>query len=310
MDFIENSKGYILVFLAAFFWGTLGILVKYMENKGFAVYDIAFLRSFFGLSILSIFIFFRDRKKTVIDKKGFISCSLIGLINQGFFNIFYFSAIIKTGMTTGVILLYTAPSFALIFSRILLGDRFTKEKFLAMIMAFTGCFFVVTGGSFSEVRIDTLGVFMGIAAGATYGILPVFNKKVFDKYHFLTIMFYSFLSGTITLSFFADLTRIIEIFKINNFTIFMGVLLGFFPTLVSHLCFLNATRYIEAFKISITANFEVIIVAVTAYLIYGEKLSKTKFLGMVLVMGATVIPQILNKIKVHSDMHITNKNKH
>ena len=287
-------RGYFSVGISVFFWGTLGLIVTTMKGKGFSSFDTAFIRLFFGFTILSIMICFSDRKKFKIEKKGLLFCLMMGLITQGLFNLFYFSAIIKTGITTGVILLYNAPIFTMLFSRIVNKEKLTMEKALSIIMAFIGCLLTVTGGNFQNFQGDLTGIILGILAGAAYGVLPVFNSRVADKYHSHTILFYSFLSGLLVILPFIRISKILILFLSHRETIFIGAGLGFFPTILSNLFFIRALKYLEPVNISIAANLEVVIAALTAFLVYHEKLQGLKILGMLLVMGAAILPKLLS----------------
>jgi len=293
MATVTDLKGYFYVGISAFFWGTLGLIATTMKSKGFSSFDIAFMRLFFGLTLLFLMICFSDKRKFKIDRKTLLFCLMMGVINQGFFNIFYFSAIIRVGITTGVILLYTAPIFTMVFSRIITKEKLTIKKFLSIIMAFTGCLLTVTGGNFQDFQGNIIGIIYGILAGISYGILPVFNSRVVDKYHSDTIMFYSFFSGLLIILPFIQIPQMLTVFSENRETIFIGVGLGFFPTIISHLFFIRSLKYLEPVKASIAANFEVVVAALTAFLIYHEKLEGLKLLGILLVIGATIFPNLL-----------------
>lgn len=287
-----DLKGYFYVGISAFFWGTLGLIATIMKERGFSSFDIAFMRLFFGIFLLFFMICFSDKRKFNIDRKTLLFCLLMGVINQGFFNIFYFSSVIRVGITTGVVLLYTSPVFTMIFSRIINKEKLTIKKIISIIMAFTGCLLTVTGRNFQNFQGDIIGIIYGISAGICYGILPVFNSRVVDKYHTDTIMFYSFFSGVLVILPFIHISQMLVIFLENRETIFIGVGLGFFPTILSHLFFIRSLKYLEPVKVSIAANFEVVVAALTSLLIYHEKLEGLKLLGIILVIGASIFPNL------------------
>ncbi len=56
--------------------------------------------------------------------------------------ILYFNAITLTNVSNAVLLSYTYPIFASIFSNIYLNEKLTKEKILFIVSAFAGMFLI------------------------------------------------------------------------------------------------------------------------------------------------------------------------
>jgi drug/metabolite transporter (DMT)-like permease len=287
--------GYIFVILAATFWGSLGTVVTYLKDAGFNSYEISFFRLFFATILMFIYILFSDRKKFKISGKKLIFCLLVGVISQGLFNLFYFGSIVRVGITTGVILLYTAPIFTMLFARIFNGTILTKTNIISIVLCFTGCFFIVTNGSINNFVGDTIGIILGILAAMSYGILPIFNKnlpKGIDPY---TLIFYSFLAGVLVISPQINPLESLETLFQDKSMIILGLGFGFVPTILSHLFFLKAIKYLDPVRVSIIANFEVMVASCMGFFIYGEELGIIKIIGMILIIIASTLPSIRRK---------------
>jgi len=287
--------GYIYVILAAAFWGSLGVVVTYLKDAGFNSYEIAFFRLFFATILMFMYIFFSDRKKFEISGKKLMFCLLVGVISQGLFNLFYFGSIVRVGITTGVILLYTAPIFTMLFARIFNGIKLSKQNIISIILCFTGCFFIVTNGSIDHFNGDVVGVILGILAAMSYGILPVFNKNLPKEIDPYTLIFYSFLAGVLVI-----VPQINPLESLKNLfqdksMILLGLGFGFFPTILSHLFFIKAIKYLDPVRVSIVANFEVVVASCVGFFVYGEELGIIKIIGMILIIAASTLPSI--KIK-------------
>lgn len=284
--------GYILVLLAATFWGSLGVIVTYLKNIGFNSYEISFFRMFFATILMFIYILFSDKKKFIISGKKLIFCLLVGIISQGLFNLFYFGSIVRVGITTGVILLYTAPIFTMIFARIFNGILLTKINIVSIILCFIGCFFIVTNGSIDNFVGDIVGIILGILAGMSYGILPIFNKNLPKEIDSYTLMFYSFLAGVFVISTQINPLESLKTLSQDRSLIILGLGFGLIPTILSHLFFLKAIKYLDPIRVSIVANFEVMVASYVGFLIYGEKLGIIKIIGMFLIIIASILPSI------------------
>lgn len=287
--------GYILVILAGVFWGSLGIVVTYLKDAGFNSYEIAFFRLFFATVLMFIYIFFNDRKKFIISRKKLIFCLLVGIISQGLFNLFYFGSIVRVGITTGVILLYTAPIFTMLFARVFNGTVLTKINIISIVLCFTGCFFIVTNGSINNFVGDTVGIILGILAGMSYGILPIFNKNLPEGIDPYTLMFYSFLAGVLVISSQINPVESLGTLMQDKSMVILGLGFGFFPTILSHLFFLKAIKYLDPIRVSVVANFEVMVASCLGFFVYGEELGVIKIIGMVLIIIASTLPSLKRK---------------
>lgn len=290
----RELRGYLCVLMAAFFWGLLGIMANLARSYGLGAYETSFMRLFFGMVILGGGMLLGKPQTFRVSRGGLLFCGIIGVISQGLFNIFYFTSIIELGITAGVIMLYTSPAFTLIFSRIFQGTPLTREKLLAIGVTFTGSILTVSGGSFN-INYSLIGIVAGFMAGATYGILPVFNKMISSKVEVITVMYYSFLAGLLVVTPLADVGRIYTSILSDYRVLLLGAALGFLPTVASHFAFLEASKRLGSFEMSILANFEVVVAAATAYLIYSEPLGGVRVAGILLVISGTLIPRLYKK---------------
>lgn len=290
----RELRGYLCVLLAAFFWGLLGIMANFARSYGLGAYETSFMRLFFGAAILGGGMLIGKPGTFRVGRRALLFCLIIGVISQGLFNIFYFTSIIELGITAGVIMLYTSPAFTLIFSRVFLGAPLSKIKIFAIGVTFTGSILTVSGGRF-DMNYSMIGIIAGFLAGATYGILPVFNSMVSSKVEAVTIMYYSFLAGLMVVTPFTDLGRIYTSLLMDYRVVVLGVALGFLPTVASHFAFLEASKRLETFEISILANFEVVVAATTAYLIYSEPLGGARIAGIILVISGALLPEVYKK---------------
>lgn len=289
---LKEFRGVIFVLLAATLWGGLGPITNFMSGYRLSAYDIALVRLGVGAHLLGGVIMVRGGGQFRIGLRGLVFCGIIGLISQGLFNIFFFNAVIRIGITAGVVMLYTSPAFALIFTRIFRRSRLTFLKITAILLTFTGSYLTVTGGRGLSMNMDLLGIVMGLLAGATYGALPVFNSFISGREDNLTIMFYSFAAGALVVLPFAEPRSIVREMVAAPELLGAGVVLGLLPTIVSHFVFLEAGKVLEAFKVSLLANFEVVVAASLAYWIFNENLGGVKIAGIILVITGSVIPNI------------------
>lgn len=294
----RQNQGYILILMAGILWGSIGIFVNLLKEMGVDTATIAFLRLFCGWSLLlPILLVLYGRKAFAVDKTTLFYCVLSGLFSQALFNFSYNVSIEKVGMATGCILLYTAPIFVTLMSRMVFGEEIGARKLAALAVNVAGCILTVTGGNFSEVRFSAVGVAAGIAAGFFYALMTIFGQKMSGKCLPLTITFYSFLTGWAVMLFLARpwqceaLAAALQ-FKGTDSPVLLLTALGYglIPTVGSYFCYMKGfSMNLETSKVPVVASVETVVAAFAALLLFQEPLGAGKVAGIALVLASIAI---------------------
>lgn len=185
------KKSYIYAIITVFIWSTMAAVVKLM------LYDIpnlqalsisSFLAAFFLLIMNVVGGKIKQMKTYTIKEYGIMS----GL---GFVGLFLYSALYYYGLAqltsqVACILNYLWPMMLVLFSCIILKERVTVMKVVAMGCSFLGIVILSAGNS--GVGADdnaALGMVSCIIAAACYGLFSVLNKKAdFDQNIAMMIM--------------------------------------------------------------------------------------------------------------------------
>lgn len=288
-------KGYALVILSAFLWSTTGIFGGILIGGGLSSNHVAFLRMF-GSSMI-LFLVFALFKRTYfkIDRKGLLFTMLFGLFGQAALNWFYFETLRLTSVSTITVFLYTAPAYVAVMAYFAFGEIFDSIKGLALILSFSGCLLVGTGGDWSQLTINARGLLMGLGAGATYGIFTILCKYLSDDYKEMTVIFYAMVFGWIFFLPFADFEGLLQI-QWSSELMAAALMHWIFPTVIGYGIYIKAFTYgIESYKAGIMASLEVVFAAALSYGIFREAMGPMKILGIALVMSGTVIFAVKEK---------------
>ncbi len=288
----RQTKGYLMVAAAATLWGTVGIQVQTLFNYNLSIQSIVFWRLFFAFTILFFFVFFTDKKRLIIDKKGLIYLALMGLFSQLLFNLFYFTCIQKTTIATAVTLLYSAPIFIAIMARIFYKELFTPIKTIALFLCVGGCFLAATGGSVTVLKLNLIGVFVGIGAGFTFSLVTIISKAIINKYHQLTIIVYALGFG---LLFFLPFSHPLIIFQ-KSLPLEVWLLIssfGVISTAIAYGFYITGISYgIEVSRAGIISTLELVVAVILSYLIFKEALWGWKLVGILTVVFSVIIVQV------------------
>ena len=284
----------MMVAAAATLWGTVGIQVQTLFNYNLSLQSIVFWRLFFAFIILFSFVFFTNKKWLIIDKKGLVYLALMGLFSQMLFNLFYFSCIQKTTIATAVTLLYSAPIFIAVMARIFYKELFTPVKTVALFLCMGGCFFAATGGSVAVLKLNLIGVLMGLGAGFTFSLVTIISKAIIHKYHQLTIIVYALGFG---LLFYLPFSRPLIIFQ-KNLPLEVWLLIasfGVISTALAYGLYITGISYgIEVSRAGIISTLELVVAVILSYLIFKEVLWGWKLAGILMVVSSVVIVQVDN----------------
>jgi len=285
------SMRYIYIILASFIWGSLGVTGKILFSYGLSTSTVAFYRLFLGFIFLVIILLIFNPKLFKINFKGLCLTAILGFICQFCFNWAYFKSISIVGISTAVVLLYTAPLFTTILSIIFYKEKFTFNKKLALLLCLIGCFLTVTNGNLSRLNFNILGIIIGIIAGICYGSMPIISKSLMGQYHSLTILLYSFGFGALFLSFFSNPFEISRHITSPQLW-FSLIFLGLFNAVLSYILYLKGLALgASPSKASMLCTLEVVVSSILAILVYNEPIGIVKGLGISSVLLAVLIIQ-------------------
>jgi len=281
-----------MVAAAATLWGTVGVQVQTLFNYNLSLQSIVFWRLFFAFIILFSFVFFTNKKRLIIDKKGLVYLALMGLFSQLLFNLFYFSCVQKTTIATAVTLLYSAPIFIAVMARIFYKELFTPVKTVALFLCMGGCFFTATGGSVAVLKLNLIGVLMGLGAGFTFSLVTIISKAIIYKYHQLTIIVYALGFG---LLFYLPFSHPLIIFQ-KNLPLEVWLLIssfGVISTAIAYGLYITGISYdIEVSRAGIISTLELVVGVILSYLIFKEALWGWKSVGIFMVVFSVIIVQV------------------
>jgi drug/metabolite transporter (DMT)-like permease len=155
-----KARGPVMMFISAIFFSCMAILVKMLSSSVPAA-EIIFFRAFISLAIIMGMVAAGKVKFSVKNRGKTVFRGVMGGISL----ILYFNAITLTSVSNAVLLSYTYPIFASIFSNVYLNEKLTKEKILFIISAFAGMFLIFQF-DYSALNIgDVLALVSGFTSG-------------------------------------------------------------------------------------------------------------------------------------------------
>lgn len=257
-------KGGLAVLISAVLMGTLPYFVKNIELQPFS---ITFLRVFFGLIFVSLFMLvFREKPK--ISKKLF----LLGAVNTGVVA-FYISAISMLYAAFAALLLYMAPVYISAYK--LLKGEISAISLSVTFLGVSGLFLMLY--PFGEVNI---GVIFGFLSGLFYAFLFAYLRRLRKDYSSLQITFSNLLVGAILLAPFS--------LNVRNFEL-IYVFLGLIPTAIPFVLLSYGMRFVKEERGAVIALIEPVVASFIGYSIFGEVLNLRQLIGAATILLASFV---------------------
>ncbi|MDO4179445.1 MAG: EamA family transporter [Phascolarctobacterium sp.] len=283
---MSNSKStsYACIILAAALWGLIGFFVKNLSAQGFSPLQITCLRTIAASICITPLVAMQGMDKFKIAIKDTWMFIGTGIISLTFFNWCYFNCMQRASLAVAALLLYTAPAFVMIMSLFLFGEKFTKQKGIALVMTFIGCA-CVTGVLSGELNLSLAGLLFGLGSGIGYALYSVFGKYAIRKYEPITISAYTFYFSFVATLFLADINGEV-LARINWLTIAYVLGLGIICCLAPYILYTKGLAQVEAGKASVLATVEPLVAALVGVIFFAEPLTMEKIIGMALIFGA------------------------
>jgi len=296
--FSNDNIGYIMIFVAGALWGTIGIFVKLLNGVGANSTLTAFIRLFMGFWILvPIMLYKGGIKMFKIDKNGLLQCLVLGILSQALFNYYYNLSIGSVGVATASVLLYTAPVFVCIMSKIIFKEKIGILKICSLVLNIFGCFLMVTGGNVSYFKLSGIGIIFGLASAFLYSLVTIVGKIASSNIHPFTVVFYSFFFGWLALGIFTAPWESIAAVSGHKFWIY-SIGYGLIPTVGSYLLYIGGLRKnLEISRIPVIASVETVVATLIGVVIFKEALNFINKLGIIFLLSSIVMMNLKLKEK-------------
>lgn len=285
----------LLVASAGSMWGFMGLLVRRLSAANLSSIDVCFLRALVTAIAMALLLLVIDRKAFSIKLKDIWCFIGTGVISVVFFNFCYFRTIMLTSLSVAAVMLYTAPVFVVLMSAVLFGEKLTKNKLLAALVAFLGCAFVsgVIGGA---GRLSAAGILFGLGSGIGYAMYSIFSRYALERgYSSATISLYTFIFAVIPSFFLADRSACFAAMSAGIGDFSVTVLIILFVTLAPYLLYTRGLQGLENGTASIIASIEPVVATLVGWALYGEKLGIWNAVGIVLVLCSILLINMNSK---------------
>lgn len=184
----------ILLVIANIIWGAGPPIFKW-SFANVHTFTLAFLRYFIPVVII-IMAFPQHLSVAKKDLAIIVASAFFGItVNIGF----YFLALQYTASINAAIIACAGPAFLIILSMIFLKDRPSRKMLIGNLLGLTGILFIVLeSGAGPHAKSSLFGNTLLIISTLASVTNTLIAKEVVKKYHPITLMFWTFVIGSLS----------------------------------------------------------------------------------------------------------------
>ncbi|PLT27909.1 DMT family transporter [Peribacillus deserti] len=285
--------GSIYLALAASIWGGMYVVVKVVVAV-IPPLELVWMRYVVAIATLLI-IGLITRQKWYIHKRDFLIIILIGVIGNVISIVTQETGTMLTSAQMGAIITSSTPAFMAIFARILLKERFTLKKGFSVCLATVGVFLIV---GVDQVNFSSkIGGISLVIAALTWALMSILVKRVPTDYSQIVVTTYSILVALIVLTPIVwGRLHSIDMSRSADPVIWGGVLyLGIFSTAGGFLLWNRGLQLVNAASGGLFFFFQPVVGTLLGWLILGEKIGLSFWVGSMLILLGVFIAINENK---------------
>lgn len=279
---------------AGVLWGLISIFFKLLTAAGLDGFQTVAVRFGFSAVLLLAWLAVRSPALLRIRHPAHLLYFLgTGILSQAFFNFCYYTAIDRAGVAVAALLLYTAPAFVIVFSRVLFREAITGRKLAALVLTILGCA-CISGAFGGALAISRAALLYGLGSGLGYALYSIFGKLALRDYAPETVTVYSFVFATLGLLPLAHPAELVT--RLTEPAVLLpGAGIALLCTVGAYLLYTAGLTHVEAGQASILATVEPVVAALLGFLAFHENVTMSGIAGIALILSAIVLASLPDK---------------
>ncbi len=278
---LTYKQGVISVFLAGLFWSFVPIGVREFNYAN--VWQILFYRSIGVLPLVFLLIAYRSKGAPLEAIKATGTNAVLGAFGLVIAYACAISALRMTSIANAAFLFATAPFFAAVLSKLILGESIRRFTIVALSIAMIGTSVMVFD---SYTTGNWLGDFLALLSSIGFAIFVV-SLRANKTDNSLPVVFLGAVFSVVIAAVMCVVTG--EGFAIPLYEIGLGLCLGAFVLGVGMILCSAGSTVVPAAELSLLCMTEIIFAPVWAWLILSETPNSNALMGGAAIVAAIVL---------------------
>lgn len=280
-------RGAIYGLTAAAIWGGLYV-VSDIVLQTIPPFTLLTIRLLMGIAVLAVLLW---RSGTALPRRSeTIRLLMVGFLGFGVSVGAQFVGTDKSTAVNGALVTSASPAFILVFAWLLLHERLTPQRILAVVLATLGVV-VIIDPSKADFSSDTfIGDLVLALAAVTWGLYSVLVRKLSVRHDTLVITLLAFLGGMF-LTIPAMLLELPNrpVGEIDNGTILGVLYLGIISTAVAMWLWNRAFALVDASVASLFFFAQPVVGTILSVLVQGQVITPSLWAGGLMIAAGLLL---------------------
>ena len=285
-----KNQGKILFILSMLIFSTVGVVRRFVPLPSGL---ISAVRGILGSLTLFLIVLVGKKKLNTEHLKQ----KLLWLILTGAFIginwILLFESYNYTSLAVATLCYYLAPSFVILASPLVLGERLTGMKILSLLISFVGMVLVsgIVESGFSFSGDNIIGVALSTGAAVFYASVILSNKKI-SGVDSNTLTIVELLSAGLVILPYALFAEKFTIADFTPLALVLLAVLGIVHTGLAYALYFGSLSKLSATTVAVLGYIDPIVAILLSALLLKEPMTPLTVIGAILILGATVLTDI------------------
>ncbi len=283
-------RGLLFVLLAAFLWGTSGVVTKTIYSlASVSPITVAAARLALGAPILLAAYRIMQGSGSLQIHRRDLALLLLAGATLGISQACYFAAVAELGVAIATLVtICTAPVLVSLASSALLRERVTLSVAIALVSALAGTVLLIGVGQVEaglQGAAALRGILFALGAATCFATFILASRRLAYRYHPLwSVTIAVGIGAGLLLVLMAATTGVSLSYPLPVWALFLY--LGLAPTALGYAFFYHGVQHTTASEAAIASLLEPLTGTLLAVLFFGERLGTLGVLGAALLIGA------------------------
>jgi drug/metabolite transporter (DMT)-like permease len=288
----SETIGISLVIACSIFYGLLGYFGTSLIKAGFSIYNMLFWRFFVASCITFIFAFPHLRKTNFLKNNSneITKALILSALFHSLAACLLFTSALKIGTGLAIVLFFINPVVVMLLNFFFNKKQILKKQIISLVTIISGISLI---SDFGATSVNFIGVIVGICAAIAYGsyIFSIQRASINAP----ALVFFITLGCSLGLGITSIVHGSFQIPTTSEIIINI-IAIGSLCAAIPMILFIKSLKYITGEKASLIAVSEPLSALFFGYLLLGETIGQTQFIGISLVIfGATLAVTAKNK---------------
>lgn len=290
-------KGILLVLFGACSFGILSTFVKLAYSEGYTLSDVTGTQAFFGMVLLWTAYLIQTKTKAEDKPKPVLKTHWLKLVGAGAFSgmvsLCYYQCVKLVPASVAIILLMQFVWISVLLELIFYKKKPTGNQILAIVLILAGT--IAASGYYESaaVTFSLKGIIFGLISAFFYASFLMLNGKLGTEYPVLqksALM----ITGACIIVFILLPPYFLINGALGGSLLKWGLILAVFGTVIPPLCFAGGIPKAGLTLSSILSSVELPVAVTMSALVLHEEVSLLRWLGIAIILGAMVLPNLEN----------------